>query len=122
MAFHNDIGSWGENVAADWLASRGYAIAGRNVRVGHTEIDIIAMKGTSIIFVEVKTRTTHFKDPLDAITPDKMRRLCKAADTYLRSMEIPHRPQFDVIAVVGSQRKYEIAHYPDAFFPPLSAR
>ena len=120
MAFHNEIGSWGEDLAVEYLASEGYAIAGRNIRVGRTEIDIIAMKGDGIMFVEVKTRTTHFKDPLDAVSRDKMRRLCRAADSYLRSNMIPHRPQFDITAIIGSKTSYELIHYPDAFFPPLT--
>ena len=122
MAQHNQLGKWGEAVARDFLVGQGYAIVGQNQRVGNVEIDIIAMKGDGIMFVEVKTRSTRFTDPLDAITPAKMRRLCRAADNYIRSMNIPHRPQFDVIAVVGTPMHYEIEHYPDAFFPPLISR
>lgn len=122
MAQHNDLGRWGEAAAADYLSQNGYAIVERNARIGRTEVDIIAMKGDSIMFVEVKTRSTHFKDPVDAITPDKIRRLTRAADTYVRTMNIPHRPQFDVIAIVGTKSKFELVHYPDAFLPALISR
>ncbi|MBD5186138.1 MAG: YraN family protein [Bacteroides sp.] len=121
MAFHNDTGKWGEQVAADYLAANGYAITDRNVRMGRNEIDIIAMKGDSIMFVEVKTRSTALKDPLDAITPDKMRRLCRAADAYIKARQLPHRPQFDLIAIIGAPGRYELEHFPDAFFPPLTS-
>ncbi|MDE5649953.1 MAG: YraN family protein, partial [Duncaniella sp.] len=61
MAEHNETGKWGEKVARDYLLAQGYAIMGENVRIGNMEIDIIAMKDSSICFVEVKTRSTDFK-------------------------------------------------------------
>lgn len=119
MARHNDVGSWGENVAAGYLTGRGYAIAGRNVRIGHSEIDIIAVKGGDIAFVEVKTRSTAAVDPLEAVSPDKMRRLARAADRYIKSTGCRHRPRFDIITVVGSRDSFRIEHFEDAFLPPL---
>ena len=56
MARHNDIGKWGENIACDILVGKGYAIIERNWRLNHLEIDIIASKGSRIVFAEVKTR------------------------------------------------------------------
>ncbi len=120
MAFHNDLGNWGEQVAADYLVGQGYAIVARNLRVGNTEIDIVAMKGDRIMFVEVKTRATSLRDPLEAVTPAKIRRLCKAADNYIRANNVRHMPQFDVVTIIGSQQSFELTHYPDAFFPPMA--
>ncbi len=119
MARHNECGEWGEQIAADYLIANGYAIARRNAIVGNVEIDIIATKGGGIMFVEVKTRTTDCTAPLDAVTPAKMRRLCRAANRYIRQYDIPHRPQFDIITITGGPGKYNLQHYPDAFFPPL---
>lgn len=123
MAFHNQVGNWGEQIARDYLVSRGYAIVAQNERIGNIEIDIIAMKDDRIIFVEVKTRSTHFVDPLEAIDQRKMARLAKAADLYVRSMEIPHDPQIDLIAVIGAKDAprdtITVEHIPDAFLPPL---
>ena len=56
MAIHNELGRWGEDYAADFLAAQGYRIVERNWRFGHHDIDIIASKGNEIVFVEVKTR------------------------------------------------------------------
>lgn len=119
MARHNELGKWGEQIAADYLIANGYKIAGSNMIVGNVELDLIAMKDGGIMFVEVKTRTTDISDPLDAITPAKMRRLCRAADRYIRQNDLPHRPQFDIITIVGTPDSYTLQHFPDAFFPPL---
>lgn len=122
MAEHNDTGNWGEKIACDYLTSKGYAIVNTNYRVGHNEIDIIATKGDSICFVEVKTRMTHFADPLEAIDKRKMSRLASAADSFMRAYRMPFSPQFDVITVVGTRNQYELEHFEDAFRPPLRTR
>ncbi|MDE6326661.1 MAG: YraN family protein [Duncaniella sp.] len=119
MARHNELGAWGERVAREYLLTQGYAIGGENTRIGNYEIDFIAMKGDRIVFVEVKTRSTDYVDPLEAVDSRKRARLVRAADEYIRSMNIRLEPQFDIITVVGSPEKYEIEHFPDAFFPPL---
>lgn len=123
MAEHNDLGQWGEKIAREYLLSEGYAIGGENTRVGNYEIDFIAYKGDRIVFCEVKTRRDDFADPTDAVDPKKMRRLCRAAEEYVQSMNIPHDPQMDVITVIGSPEmdpsQVRIDHIPDAFRPPL---
>lgn len=120
MAKHNDTGKWGEEIAREYLISKGYAVMERNVHIGHKELDIVAMKVDRIIFVEVKTRSTDFSDPLDSVDDKKIRRIVRAADTFIRSHNIPHEAQFDVIAIIGSPgRGYTLEHYPDAFRPPL---
>lgn len=121
MAQHNTLGEWGEQLAREYLMMNGYTVFESNQRVGHKEIDIIATKGDRIIFVEVKTRSTDFTDPLDAIDAKKIKRLVKAADSYLQTYDKPHEPQFDVIAVVGTpESSYTLTHIPDAFRAPLS--
>lgn len=121
MARHNEIGEWGEKMARDYLVSKGYAVMDKNSRVGCGEIDIVAVKGTRIVFVEVKTRSSDFADPLDAVDEKKMKRLVRAADAFIRSNKIMHDPQFDIIAVVGvPEGECRIEHYEDAFWAPLS--
>lgn len=122
MAEHNETGNWGEEVARDYLTTKGFAIVDTNYRVGHYEIDIIATKGDSIRFVEVKTRQSHYSDPLEAVDRRKISRLASAANTFMRTYELPFAPQFDVITVVGSPNKYELEHFEDAFRPPLRTR
>lgn len=120
MAWHNDLGAWGESVAAEYICSLGYSIIERNFKAGRYEIDIVAMHGNEVVFVEVKTRTDDFADPVDAIDAKKIRHLTRAADIYIRMKRIPHSPRFDVIAITGHpDTEYRLRHYPDAFNPPL---
>lgn len=119
MARHNETGRWGEDIAAEYLAANGYAIADRNWRCGHYEIDIVAYKGSRIIFVEVKTRSDNDEDPLEAVDKDKTSRLIRAAVVYINTYEIDHEIQFDLIAINGTSSDYTIEHIPDAFIPPL---
>lgn len=118
MAHHNKLGEWGESVAAELLVSKGYAIVERNWRTPAFEIDIIASKGSRIVFVEVKTRKAGSYDPLEAITKSKISQMVRAANAYLRNTDIPFEAQFDVIAITGEQHDYRIEHFEDAFYPP----
>ncbi len=119
MANHNILGAWGEDIACEILISKGYAITERNYRIGNYELDIIAMKGNRIIFVEVKTRSDNYVDPLEAITPKKKNRMVIAADAYMRSLNTHHEAQFDIIIIIGSPERYTTEHIPDAFMPSL---
>lgn len=122
MARHNDLGKWGEQLAADLLVTKGYAIAERNWRAGNMEIDIVAIKGARIVFVEVKTRSDGSFDPADAVDRRRVMRMVRAADSYVKAYNISHEVQFDVVFVVGSPLgdvPPRIEHIEDAFLPPL---
>lgn len=118
MAKHNDTGHWGEQIARDFLAAKGYAIADSNWKSGHYELDIIAYNDNRIVFVEVKTRSGN-SDPLDAVNYAKKTRLIKAGLAYVDSKEINHEIQFDLIAINGSPDSYTVEHIVDAFQTPL---
>ena len=122
MADHNQLGQWGEQVAKEYLLTQGYAIGGENIRIAGVEIDFIAMKDDMICFVEVKTRSTDFSDPADAVDKRKRARIVRAADTYIRSYDIPLEPRFVLVLVIGSPASYTIEHIPDAFLPSLNNR
>ena len=99
--YRKQIGIWGEQVAADWLTQRGYAITARNVRTPYGEIDVIARQGDATVFVEVKTQTasqTFF--PEHNVTLRKQRHILDSAQYYAAKHEIDHW-QIDVIAVQG---------------------
>lgn len=121
MARHNELGKWGEQLAVDLLVTKGYAIVERNWRSGNMEIDIIAMKGSRIVFVEVKTRSSDFVDPADAVDRRRVMRMVRAANSYVRAGNIPHEVQFDVILIVGVPEgdAPRIEHIEDAFVAPL---
>ena len=93
---------------------RGWRVLGANVWAGGNEVDLIARRGRRLRFVEVKEkRGPGFGDPVDAVTPEKQRRVRRAADTWLAA-----RPEldgldvgFDVVAV----REGRLERLADAF-------
>lgn len=125
MAFHNEVGRWGEQAACDYLVTQGYAIIERNCKVNRIEIDIVACKDTLICFIEVKTRSSDEIDPVYAIDDKKMRRVCRAADAYIKIHNLPLTPQIDIITVIGNPLSgiTRIEHYPDCYLPtPVTAK
>jgi putative endonuclease len=119
MARKNEVGAWGEEVATEHLIKLGYGILERNWRMKPFEVDIIAMKGNRIVFVEVKTRTSSEVDPFETVDKKKMANLARSANAYVQKFDIPHEVQFDLIAVVGTREKYVIHHEPDSFGVPM---
>jgi putative endonuclease len=99
------MGMWGEKVAAEYLADRGYEILERNVRNSEGELDIVAKLGDCIVFVEVKTRgSQNFGSPEEALTASKQDRLRKTAWTYLEEREcLDAFWRIDVVAIEGTQ-------------------
>lgn len=120
MAQHNDFGTQGEDIAIDFLRRKGYIILDRNWRSGHKEIDIVARKDDTVVFVEVKARAnTFYGNPEDAVTRRKMHLLVLAADAYLRYNAIDMEVRFDVITITGTVDKPFIRHYERAFRPGI---
>jgi putative endonuclease len=79
---------------------RGYRILGENVWSGGYEVDLIVRRGRSLVFCEVKGKSgTRYGDPLEMVTPEKVRRVRRAAATWLASHP-EHRcceVRFDVV-------------------------
>lgn len=85
MARHNILGLNGESLAASYLQEKGYTILDRNWRSGHKELDLVVRKDSTLVVVEVKTRSSdNFGSPQDAVDERKIRRLVMAADAYVR--------------------------------------
>lgn len=121
MAFHNKVGEWGERVALDYFLRKGYAIVAKNDVEGirGNEIDLVVSKGSRIIFVEIKTRTSDNDDPIFSITKKKQANILRAGIAYLHSHPTPLEPQFDLFFINGTEEKYQIEHIEDVFTPPL---
>ena len=122
MAQHNELGKWGEEYAAVYLAKRGYTIVERNWRHGHRDIDIIATSddGRTLVFVEVKTRKQdEVMDPAEAVTPMKMKSIGQCANRFVKELNIDSPLRFDIITIVGSPTSDEIKvnHIEEAFNP-----
>ena len=119
MAWHNETGKIGEDLAAEFLIKKGYVVRDRNWRWLKYELDIVCEHNGRIVVVEVKTRTSDMVDPLEAITPQKIAHIVKAADVYLKLFDLPHEVQFDVITLAKQGEEYVIDHIEDAFLAPL---
>ena len=117
MAQHNILGQRGEDIAANYLQEQGYCILERNwTNKGRKELDIIATKGDVVVFVEVKTRKAGTAQaPLEAVNLSKQRRICLAADSYLKDNHIDLRSRFDVIGIIYNDEGSRVEHVPDAF-------
>ena len=117
MAAHNDLGTFGEALAANYLLENNYTILERNWTIQKAEIDIIAQKDSQIIIVEVKTRNSDFfGDPRSFVTPEKIKLLVKAANQYLISNEILLDARFDIVAILKNKTTEQISHFEDAFY------
>tara|TARA_R100001480_G_C4696230_1_gene176889 strand:+ start:217 stop:576 length:360 start_codon:yes stop_codon:yes gene_type:complete len=117
MAYHNELGKIGEQLAVDHLLRNGYDILDRNYIYLKAEIDIIAQKGDFIVIVEVKTRNSaFFGDPQDFVSKAKIKLLVKAANEYLISNNIEKEVRFDIIAVLKNKQIEQIEHFENAFY------
>ena len=118
-------GNFGEGEAAKLLKKKGYKILAKNHVEGDGEIDIIAADSEFTVFVEVKTRKYGVDNPVEpraasSVTPEKQRRIIKAAKTYLAYNPTGKKVRFDVIEVYydtdGAKRRVrEINHLESAF-------
>lgn len=119
------LGPRGERIAARTLKRAGYRIIERNYRSKPGEIDLIALDGDTLVFVEVKTRTSaDAADPQDAVNRAKQRQLGRVARYYVQAKSAHHRPcRFDVVTVVLSEEgKPTVEHFINAFELDSSGR
>ena len=93
------LGALGETRAASYLEGRGYRILARNARSGGVEIDIVAQQRGTLVFVEVKTRSSRYQgSPALAVDARKCARLVRGASAWLREQGWRGRGvRFDVI-------------------------
>ncbi|UCC69750.1 MAG: YraN family protein [Armatimonadota bacterium] len=90
----------GEDHAARYLRSRGYRVLERNFRARSGEVDIIAEQKDSLVFVEVKARSSNeFGEPREAVTGWKQRRIVNAARAYIARGGDERSVRFDVVEV-----------------------
>ena len=113
------LGQRGEAAAARFLRRRGYKILARSDHFGPGELDLVALDGQTIVFVEVKTRErADIGHPAEAVDSAKQRRLTRLAVTFLKRYGLLDRPaRFDVIAVTwpAGRRRPVIEHFRHAF-------
>lgn len=112
------IGSLGERLAERYLEAKGLRVIARNLHRRHAEIDLVAIDGDALCFVEVRLRSSaRFGGAAESVDARKQRRIRAAAVDLLASGTLPRasRLRFDVVAIDGPARERRITHYADAF-------
>ncbi len=112
----NPLGVSGEALAEDHLRGLGYQIVGRDVRTPLGQLDLVAMDGKTLVFVEVKTRAGHgYGLPQESVDAKKIRKLRQLGLYYLKIR--PHRGsvRFDVVGLtVADGRLVRVDHIKNA--------
>ncbi len=110
-----DLGDTGEMIAQNFLIEKGYSIIDTNVSyTNFGEIDIIAKDGGVLCFIEVRSRSdARFGNPLETITPTKIKKIVAASRKYLSVNNIPASGyRYDVVSVMrGVPTLYKNAFY-----------
>ncbi|NVM04929.1 MAG: YraN family protein [Candidatus Helarchaeota archaeon] len=112
------LGNTGEKIAEKFLKKSGFKIREKNYKNRYGEIDIIAVDGDCLVFVEVKTKScADFSEPETWVDFKKQNQLIKMANFYLSEKEITDvNCRFDVIGItLGKDNKEKIVHIENAF-------
>ena len=112
------LGDRGERAASTLLKRRGHRILARNYRCPAGEIDLITLDGTTLVFVEVKTRSSDtFADPEQAVGRRKQQHIIRAAECYRQAKGAQAYPcRFDVVSILMQPNgRPEAHHIRDAF-------
>jgi len=109
----------GEAAASQFLKQLGYKIVARSDRSKIGEIDLVAVDGRTVVFVEVKTlQSQDHGHPSDRVDTDKQRRLTRLALAYLKRHRLLENPaRFDIVAITwpDSRGQPKIEHIQSAF-------
>lgn len=113
------LGERGEALSWNFLRKQGYTILEKNFRTRFGEIDIVAEKKGTIVFLEVKTRRNHqFGSPEEAVDWRKRRKMEQVAQAYLQAKRTENRAaRFDILSVTwdgASEPQFSLTE--DAFF------
>lgn len=115
--YRQRVGKFGEELAKKFLIKRGYKIIDSNIKTSYKEIDIIAEKEKTIIFIEVKTRTSaKFGNAEDAIESRKIHHFKKAIQNYLFKNQLLYneiRADFIAIDLNKNNKTAKIKHFLD---------
>jgi len=117
--FNRLFGNRGERAAVRYLKQQGFRIVARNYQNRYGEIDIIAIEGDTLVFIEVKTRrSTRTGSPLEAVDEKKQQQIMRTAQAYLSQRGLNEQSiRFDVIGLLWPEdaKEPEIQHVRHAF-------
>ena len=113
------LGKLGEKLAKKFLQNKGYRLISENFYTRFGEIDLIFLKGSVLIFVEVKTRSSLVKGlPIQAISRKKLHNIYLAAELFLQKNPQYQKYQLriDAISILKSQANFKIKHFQNISF------
>ncbi|MCS7092001.1 MAG: YraN family protein [Patescibacteria group bacterium] len=101
-----------ETHVANYLAQKGYKILNRNYRTRFGEIDIIAKHADTLVFIEVKYRSTiKYGHPEDAVNKRKLKTIQKVAEQYIvsqnKNQNLPKKYRLEIVSIVRINEKFE---------------
>ena len=111
------LGRLGEEMACDFLRSRGHHVLERNWHGSHLEVDIISEAADGLHFVEVKTRLDSDSAPEEKVDGRKQRRISSAALKYLNGTGSDREVFFDVVSVTFDGTQTFVKYFPQAWIP-----
>ena len=98
------IGDAGEDIAEKFLLENGYKVVERNFRTRFGEIDIIAMEGKILVFIEVKAKKDdYFGTPAEMITSKKLNKIRRTAEYYIQENQYKGSWRIDAVIIKGPQ-------------------
>lgn len=107
---HRSIGRLEEDRAAKFLIAKGYTIVTRRYTGRYGELDLVALDGDLLVFVEVKSRSSDLARPEEAVGDRKRKALFLVGQQYLFDIGEPEREvRYDLIAISPTG----IKHYQD---------
>lgn len=113
-----EVGKRGENVALEYLKSRGMRLVARNWRSGHKELDLIMDDGEFLRIVEVRSLTyPNLQPPEDSVDWNKRRKVMGAARKFASVNVVQNEIVFDIVSVVFNGENALVEYIPNAFAP-----
>lgn len=112
------IGKQGESYAYDFYVKNNYTILEKNWVFGHLEIDLIAKNQNTIVFCEVKTRSSDkIIAPQEAVNKLKQKNIIRAANVYICKNGFTLEARFDIITILIKGEDFVLEHIPGAYTP-----
>ena len=111
-------GNHGEKLTMDFLVNKGYQLLDKNYRFKKFEIDLIVQDNLTLVFVEVKYRSSDaFCQPWQAVTRAKQKQIIHVANHYIQSKALDNEVRFDVVGIVAKENEIQFDHIQGAFYP-----
>lgn len=111
------LGTRGENHALHYLKGLKYELVAKNFRFRRGEIDLVVKKGDTLVFVEVKTRSSlAFGFPEDTLSFHQKSNILTAAEAFMEQLNWNGPVRFDIIAIHRKRSKLILKHLEDAFY------